>query len=156
MGIRKKYSTPHFGPQGDKAWADYKERNKATIANTKSKTDSKIDVNRGSVNLKTTGMQSEGMSPYTYKAPKKVSTQEDFSKRNNSYTGDKAPTYDSMPGKDFAKDLEVSVNPNVPNVKEDKPTITGGLSSSRNDMHQQARNMIQRPTSTEDMLKRKK
>lgn len=50
----------------------------------------------------------------------------------------------------------------VKDPSDDKPVVTGNLStksidtSERIDMHEQARNMIQRPTSTEELLKRKK
>ena len=79
MALRKKYTTPQFGPQGDKAWEKVKEERKMEseykVKSRPSQSFGKVDTNTNSkprlspYTVEKTVKDIKSVSPQTYKRP---------------------------------------------------------------------------------------
>ena len=117
MALRKKYTTPQYGPIGDKAWKAYKEEKAGPLKVQKEKLDEQASKQFGKVNTKTTGRDSEMMSPYTKTSSNKVTPKQTAPKTYRSLEPNvDYPVYDSTP--------RTTTTQNTTSKKE---TTTGGL-----------------------------
>lgn len=121
MALIKKYKTPQFGPIGDKAWKTYKEEKAGPLKVQKEKLDEQASKQFGKVNTKTTGRDSEMMSPYTKNISSKVTPKQTAPKTYRSLEpGVDYPVYDSVPR---------SVTPTTnKETSSNKEVTTGNLS----------------------------
>ena len=120
MALIKKYKTPQFGPIGDKAWKKYKEEKAGPLKAQKEKLDEQAAKQHGKVNIKTTGKDSEMMSPYTKTTSTKVPPKQTAPKKYRSLepTVD-YPVYDSNP--------RTTTTQNTSSDSSSKEVVTGPL-----------------------------
>ena len=121
MDLKKKYKTPQYGPIGDKAWKTYKDEKAGPLKIKKEKLDEQASKQYGKVNPKTTGRDSEMMSPYTKNVSSKVSPKQTAPKKYRSLEPQvDYPVYDSVPN--------TTTTPST-NSTSKKEIATGNLST---------------------------
>jgi len=132
MALIKKYKTPQYGPIGDKTWKTYKDEKAGPLKVQKEKLDEQASKQYGKVNPKTTGRDSEMMSPYTKNVSSKVTPKQTAPKTYRSLeAGVDYPVYDSVPrNATTTSSKETSSNKEVVTGPLTKPSNTD-ISSDR-------------------------
>ena len=145
MALIKKYKTPQYGPIGDKTWKTYKDEKAGPLKVQKEKLDEQASKQYGKVNPKTTGRDSEMMSPYTKNVSSKVTPKQTAPKTYRSLeAGVDYPVYDSVPrNATTTSSKETSSNKEVVTGPLTKPSDTN-VSSDRMSWARKAERMARK------------